>query len=121
MNVIFQSNIHEQSYKNYIQDIPSYDIERQALLYLLTLDSCRQHIHDLYDFNKCCIRPDGLHCDWQTSGSKKITRLAFNLFTGSVMFEEEDKRDLINPCEIFATSDAPFLIQAIKIRFPTLT
>ena len=49
---------------------------------------CRKHFTELFDARGGCIIPDGIAAAWQTGGSLKIARLAFNLFTHGVLEEE---------------------------------
>ena len=56
-----------------------------SLAYLLTLDTVlRDHIGALYDVKKDVIIFEGLNKPFQTSTSSKTTRLAFNLWNGTV-------------------------------------
>lgn len=60
-----------------------------ALVYTLGISpECRAHFADIFDARCGCIIPDGIAAAWQTGGSLKITRLAFNLFTHGVLEEE---------------------------------
>ncbi|WP_396135573.1 DUF6075 family protein, partial [Faecalibacillus intestinalis] len=46
------------------------DVYHQSLFYTLTIDKdCREHINDLYDFNRNSIKLSGLDKSWHTSGS----------------------------------------------------
>lgn len=119
----FIDNEHEQKYQAVVTAMgcSDTDVYRLALAYLLTLDyTCRNHLHNLYNFEDRCIIPSGLNADWQTSTSRQTTRLAFNLFTGSVGWglEGED-----NPFDhavgtMFASSYAIYYVEALKIRYP---
>ena len=76
-----------------------------ALVYVLGIsEACRTHFKDLYDVNKRCIKPAALHKPWQTGTSKKITRLAFNLFTWNTA--EGDDAEKYTPKELFSGLDA---------------
>lgn len=73
------------------------------------------------------INIDSLQTAWQTSTSKKTTRLAFNLWNSSNNYDsEEDLENRIvskryNVSEIFCCSYAPYFWEAIKIRYPEYT
>lgn len=40
----------------------------------------REHINRIYDFKSGCVKTECLHEGWQTSGSVRIVRMAFNLY-----------------------------------------
>lgn len=73
------------------------------------------------------INIDSLQTAWQTSTSKKTTRLAFSLWNSSNNYDsEEDLENGIvskryNVSEIFCCSYAPYFWEAIKIRYPEYT
>lgn len=61
------------------------DVYHQSLFYTLTIDKdCREHINDLYDFNRNSIKLSGLDKSWHTSGSINTALMGFNLFNGYV-------------------------------------
>jgi hypothetical protein len=84
MPKIFKNISHEQFYEgNVIRASHKHDPYRKALFYLLGLtDETRRHIREVYDFQENSILLEGLHAGWQTSTSSRLTRLAFNLFSG---------------------------------------
>ncbi len=100
------------------------DVYYKALFYVLGLTAETQNnINTLYDYDDNCIKHSGLHMGWQTNTSKKVTRLAFNLFNGTVHDSEEDfesnkvsSRYAVD--KIFCCGLAPFFWEAIKIRYP---
>lgn len=76
----------------------------QALIYTLGISrDCREHFSRLYDPADRCILTGGLFEGWQTSGSKKITRLAFNLFTWHTA--DGDNPEEYAPKSLFAGLD----------------
>lgn len=64
---------------------------------------------------KDCIRPEGLHEGWQTGGTVRLTRLAFNLWNG---YAEQGDERMSTPYEIFDCGYAPYFYEAIKMRYP---
>lgn len=100
------------------------DVYAQALFY--TLGICadtRAHFEDLFDMAERAIKPDGLQREWQTSGSRKVTRLAFNLWNGCTYDSEEDaEAGRCSPYyavdEIFCCGYQPYFMQAVRLRFP---
>ncbi len=73
------------------------------------------------------INLDAIKAGWQTGTSEKVTRMAFNLWNHSIMFDSEE--DLENekisncyaPSEILCCSYAPYFWEAIQIRYPEYT
>lgn len=67
-----------------------------------------------------------LHEGWQTSGSVKVVRMAFNLYcngTPSVL-DYDDAEEQVDECklytveELFCCAYAPYFWQAVQIRYP---
>lgn len=72
------------------------------------------------------MKTECLHEGWQTSGSVKVVRMAFNLYcngTPSVL-DYEDAEEQVDECrqysaeELFCYAYAPFFWQAVQIRYP---
>lgn len=98
----FASNAHEQFYEAHTA--PSDEQEKKALVYTLGIDdACRSHFARLFDTDLNCIRPEGLREGWQTGASKRITRLAYNLYTWEIA--EGDDPAAYTPYEIFFGMD----------------
>lgn len=117
----FLDETHEQAYTALMQrmNASDRDVYRQALAYLLTLDTvCAEHIDNIYDFSEQCINPECLADGWQTSTSLKTCRLAFNLFTDGISWCDEENRSLVTPAKLFCCSLAPYYFEAIKLRYP---
>lgn len=100
------------------------DVYAQSLFY--TLGVCaetRAHFGDLFDMTEHGIKLGGLGHGWQTGTSRKVTRLAFNLWNGCTYDSEEDaEADRQSPCyavdEIFCCGYQPYFMQAVRLRFP---
>lgn len=91
------------------------DPYRKALFYTLGVNQdTRQHINDLYDFDDCGIKTEGLEKGWQTSGSLRVSCLAFNLYNG---FTDDSWPVRTTPYYLFDSPDRPYLLEAVKIRF----
>lgn len=57
------------------------DVERLALFYVLGLmPELRNNIDLLYSVEEGAIIPEGIHAPFQTSGTRSLTLLAFNLY-----------------------------------------
>lgn len=97
----------------------------ESALYLLSLlPETREHINSLYDFKGSCIKIDGLTQGWQTSGTMKICRLAFNLYNGYHFdsdWETPNTDGAYTPYELFATPEAPYMLEAIRLRYTEYT
>ena len=125
----FRNTTHETNYHFIRTLMKRSDIERKVLAYLFSLDVvCCIHIREIYDFDENTIIPNALDKEWQTSTSRKTTRLAFNLFNGccsdgetyigSDTFEELLPSAYFTPVNLFCCEYAPYYIEALKMRFP---
>lgn len=118
---MFKNLDHELFYKRCLEKTPN-DVFHQALFYTLgILDVTQKNVESLYDFKKEKIVFEGLSQGWQTGASKRITRMAFNLFNGFAgMMGDEKLEDGLyyTPYYIFDMAEAPYLMEAIKIRYP---
>lgn len=126
--MIFKDRLHEEFYKTNVSKTNSgSDPYRKALFYTLGLTAeTRDHIVALYDYKEKCIDFDGLCKGWQTGTSKKVTRLAFNLYNGCAYDSDEDFQNgklsqyyVVD--EIFCCGLAPYFYEAIKLRYPEYT
>ena len=62
------------------------DVYHRALVYCLGIDrDTREHADSIYNFKSGCARTECLHEDWQTSGSVRIVRMAFNLYCNGTL------------------------------------
>lgn len=79
--IIFKNREHEKFYKEYLQKCRYQDVYHRALVYCLGTDrDTREHVDSIYNFKSGCVRTECLHEGWQTSGSVRIVRMAFNLY-----------------------------------------
>lgn len=130
--ILFTSEAHENFYNTYLAQCRYQDVYHRALVYCLGIDrDTRNHVKQIYDFRTGSVKPECLHDGWQTSGSVKIVRMAFNLYcngTPSVHnYEEDDLEGQLNECqyytveELFCCGYAPYFWEAVKIRYPEYT
>ena len=71
------------------------------------------------------VKTECLHEGWQTSGSMKVVRMAFNLYcNGTPSVDDYTKtEEQVNECrkytveDLFCCAYAPFFWQAIQIRY----
>ena len=125
-DILFISKEHEKFYNDNLLLVRYQDCYHKALVYCLGLNNdTRTHISEIYDFKAGLVRPDCIHQGWQTSGSIKVTRMAFNLYTNNTpTLYLCDSHEKLQECakytveELFSCSYAPFFWQAIKLRYP---
>ena len=118
--MLFRDGIHKHNYYVYLQAdrVREDDFERKALFYLLALtEETRKNIHQLYDFENHYINFEGMQQSWQTSGSKIICKLAFNLYN-SYRGEGDDPCCCITPADLFYNDELRlYMIEALKLRY----
>ena len=121
--MLFKDNYHKIFYEENVKKTNSErDPYRKALFYTLGLtEETRKHVNHLYDFRESGIDFDGLSQPWQTSTSKQVTRLAFNLynnFCGDIGDEIIDNPSHYTPEDIFSNSLMAYMFEAVKVRYP---
>ena len=76
----FISEAHEKFYYEKLKEVRYQDVYHKALCYCLGIsDDTRRNVDSIYDFKTGCVKTECLHEGWQTSGSMKVERMAFNL------------------------------------------
>ena len=127
--LIFSSEQHRAFYEKNMARVRD-DSYHKALFYLLGVSAdTRQRVNRLFDFEEDCIRPEALNEGWQTSGSMRVVRLAFNLYCNGTpsVYDSEDQNEQLEECSrytvenLFCCSYAPYFWQAVKIRYPEYT
>ena len=125
--IIFRDKQHENFYYQYLQKCRYNDEYHRALVYCLGIDrDTREHVDRIYDFKTGLVRPRCLREGWQTSGSVKIVRLAFNLYCNNMpsvtdrMKKDEIMREacLYGVEEIFCCGYARYFWEAVRLRYP---
>ena len=125
--VTFKNQAHEDFYQRYLPKCRYQDVYHKALVYCLGIDrDTREHVDRIYDFRTGNVKPECLHEGWQTSGSVKVVRMAFNLYCNATPSVDDytDAEEQINECrqytveELFCCAYAPYFWQAIQIRYP---
>ena len=126
-SIIFISEAHEKFYYEKLKEVRHQDVYHKALCYCLGInDDTRRNANRIYDFKTGCVKTECLHEGWQTSGSVKVVRMAFNLYCNATpsVDDYKDAEEQINECrqytveELFCCAYAPFFWQAIQIRYP---
>jgi hypothetical protein len=123
MNVQFATDAHRAFFTSAVKKANcANDLYRLALFYTLGLHSeLRRNIYSLYDFKEQRILFEGLTAPWQTSGTLRATRLAFNLYNGFVGDTGDGYTEsgaLYTPYELFCDGSSPYFFEAVKLRYP---
>lgn len=127
--ITFKNKEHEKFYRKYLPQCRYQDVYHKALIYCLGISrDTRDHVKQIYDFRTGNVKSECLHEGWQTSGSGKIIRMAYNLYcngTPSVYdYNESDTDGQLKECrlytveELFCCGYARYFWEAIKIRYP---
>ncbi len=115
-NIIFASKEHKDFYTQMLTKAKNDDSYHRALFYTMGIcTETRRNIDTLFNFKEKCIEPEGLHAGWQTSGTDRLCRLAFNLWNG---WTEEKNEQTSTPYELFNCEFAPYFFEAVKLRYP---
>ena len=125
--IIFISDAHEKFYYEKLKEVRYQDVYHKALCYRLGIsDDTRRNVYRIYDFKTGCVITECLHEGWQTSGSVRVIRMAFNLYCNGTpsVSDYEDAEEQVDECrqytveEKFCCAYAPYFWQAIQIRYP---
>ena len=99
--IIFISEAHEKFYYEKLKEVRYQDVYHKALCYCLGInDDTRRNANRIYDFKTGCVKTECLHEGWQTSGSVKVVRMAFNLYCNATpsVNDYTDAEEQINEC-----------------------
>ena len=118
----FKDHEHRLFYQHMFDGSDSVnDGNHRGLFYMLSLLSVtRRNISELFDYDRDAIRPGGLTQPWQTAGSVRATRLAFNLFNGFKGFNGErqiEPESLYAPDKLFDPSLCEYYLEACRLRY----
>ena len=119
-NIRFISEAHEKFYYEKLKEVRYVDVYHKALCYCLGIsDDTRRNINRIYDFKTGCVKPECLHDGWQTSGSEKVVRMAFNLYcNGTPSVDDElDAEEQIDECRRYSAEDLDK--SGDNFRYPT--
>ncbi len=112
----FADKEHKDFFCQMLAKTRNNDAYHQAFFYAMGICAeTRRNIHTLFDFKEGGIRPEGLAAAWQTGGTRRLCRLAFNLWNG---WTEEGKENRSTPYELFDCGFAPYFFEAIRLRYP---
>lgn len=114
--IAFRSSAHRDFYFRMLQEVKRDDTYHRAFFYTMGIfPETQNNIQSVFDFKDDSINFDGLHAGWQTGTTSRVTRLAFNLWNG---WTEDGMEHLSSPYEIFDCEATPYLIEAIKLKYP---
>ncbi|MDE6433418.1 MAG: hypothetical protein K2L07_04245 [Lachnospiraceae bacterium] len=105
-HMVFADKEHERFYYEKLAQARSQDCFHQALFYVLgILRDTREHFDQIYNIKTGNLRLKCLNEGWQTSGSVKVVRLAFNLYTNGMPSLDNYKRkdEQIDECREYST------------------
>ena len=132
-HMFFSNEEHEKFYYEKLKQAEDnltkgqVDCYHKALIYILGIsEDTRKHFSQIYDIQSGYIKTECLHEGWQTSGSVRVVRLAFNLYTdGTPSIDDYESRDgQISECRGYSISDifccgyAMYFWEGIKLRYP---
>ena len=107
-HMVFANERHEKFYYEKLEEARDPDCYYKALVYILGIsEDTRNHFSQIYDMKSGCIKTKCLHEGWQTSGSVRVIRLAFNLYTNGMPSIDDYKRkdEQIDECSGYSVSD----------------
>ena len=97
----FISEKHQEFYMEKMQNSKFKDVYHQALYYCLGVNvDTRFHFKNIFDEETHCVRVECLQEGWQTSGSLKVVRMAFNLFCNGTptVNQKKDAKGKLEEC-----------------------
>lgn len=101
----FASKEHEDFFLTNLERCRYKDVYHIALVYCLGIsETTRQNVEEIYNFKTGSIITECLQRGWQTSGSIRIVRLAFNLYCNGTPSVDDMKsaEAKIAECEEYA-------------------
>lgn len=116
----FRNDDHKKLYLDLMVRMKRNDAYHRSAAYLMALVPMVED--DVFDFGEDCIRHEGLFAGWQTSSSRRVTRLMYNLWNGCCEDVEADRPESTSGYyavdSIFCDYEyAPWFYEAIRIRF----
>lgn len=116
MDLIFNGQDHRNAYEYWCNAVGFSDSYHQALLYTLAIcPDTRSRIGRIYNSHDRTIDLSVLNEGWQTSSSRRVCLIAFNLFNG---FIDPDDPQATTPYDLCCCSYAVYFFQAIRLRYP---
>ena len=114
LNIRFASAEHRDFFLRMMSEARKNDCYHQSFFYVMGIaPETRANIRQMFDFKQDCIKPEGMHGGWQTSGTVRVCRLAFNLWNG---YTEPEHSNAYSPEDLFCCEFAPYFMEGMKIR-----
>jgi len=114
--LVFKSAAHQDFFLEMMSRCRTNDSYHRAFFYVMGIaGETRRNIGQMFNFKEDCIKPDGMHGGWQTSGTVRVCRLAFNLWNG---YTEQENRGDFTPYNLFCCEFAPYFMEGIKLKYP---
>lgn len=116
----FANEYHKQKYLSLMNKMKRDDPYHRSAAYLMALADLVPA--DVFDFEEDVIKQEGIFKGWQTSSSRRATRLMYNLWNGwaceeADVYEHKPSTDYAVD-NIFCDYEyAPYFYEAIRIRF----
>ena len=99
LNIRFASAEHRDFFLRMMSEARKNDCYHQSFFYVMGIaPETRANIRQMFDFKQDCIKPEGMHGGWQTSGTVRVCRLAFNLWNG---YTEPEHSNAYSPEDLF--------------------
>jgi len=126
-HMVFVNEEHERFYREKLAQVRCQDAYHMALIYILGIsEDTRAHFDRIYDIHSDNLWTECLKEGWQTSGSLRVVRLAFNLYTDGTpsVDDYEGSEDQMDECQAYSVSDifcceyALYFWQGIMLRYP---
>lgn len=119
---------HEDFYKKHIAELErtgKADVYHKSAIYTLGIcETTRSNFNKILNLETDSTNIDSVQSAWQTGTSKRVTRMALNLWNSGNMYEnrkaEKEDRVSKNYCvsELFCDGYARYFMQAVKLRYP---
>ena len=82
LNIRFASAEHRDFFLRMMSEARKNDCYHQSFFYVMGIaPETRANIRQMFDFKQDCIKPEGMHGGWQTSGTVRVCRLALTFGT----------------------------------------
>ena len=115
-NIRFASEEHRDFFLSMISKSRHNDSYHRSFFYVMGIaPETRANIQQMFNFKEDCIEPDGMHGGWQTSGTVRVCRLAFNLWNG---YTEPEQSNAFSPEDLFCCEFAPYFMEGSKSVTP---
>ena len=106
--IIFISETHEKFNDQKLKEVRYQDVYYKALCYCIGIsDGTRRNVKQIYDFKTGCVKTECLCDGWQTSGSVKVVRMAFNLYCNGTpsVSDYEDAEEQVKECSQYTVKE----------------